>query len=233
MAWIATAVIGSAVIGGVSSYAGAEAQKKGMDNASQTQAASQRYVADLQQKQYEQTREDNEAWRVAGENALKRIVDTPDFEFTAEMFNEYKDPSYEWRVKEGVNALDASASSRGNLFSGGQQKRVQEYGQNMASQEYSNAFNRAKSVYNTNLNTDKSLAGVGQQANASNQQAGQSMANAVSNSMTSTSNNIANLQMQAGQNTANMYGNFAQGSNQSIGNGLLAYKLGKRGYYGN
>ena len=226
MAWVATAIVGSAVVGGVSSYLGANAQADAMGDASDTQAETQRYIADLQQKQYEQTREDYEPWRLAGENALKRIEDTPDFTFDAETFNQYKDPSYDWRVKEGVNAIEAGASARGNLFSGANQKALMRYGQGMASQEYQNAFNRAKSVYDTNLNTDKSLAGVGQQATNSIAGAGQNMVNAISNSATSSGNNLANLQMQAGANTANMYGNMAQGFNQGAGNWLLYKQLG-------
>lgn len=225
MAWIAIGIGASSLIGGIGSYLGGKESSKAADKAAQAQLEGQKYVADLQQKQYEQTREDQEPWRIAGENALQAIQDTPDFEFTSDLFEQYKDPSYEWRVAEGTKAIDASASARGNLFSGAQGKKIAEYGQNMASQEYTNAFNRAKSVYDTNMNTDKALAGVGQQANNMVQQAGQNMANNISSNMTSTSNNLANIAMQNGTNQANMYGDFAQGTNQAIGNGLLAYKL--------
>lgn len=221
MPWAAAAIAASAVIGAGASYMASKEQGKAIDKASQTQNDAQKYTADLQFKQYQQTREDYAPWREAGEKALGRIEQAPDFTFDAETFNKFKDPSYDWRLKEGINAIEAGASARGNLFSGANQKALMRYGQGMASQEYQNAFNRAKSVYDTNLNTDKALAGIGQQATNATSNAGQNAVNAITNSNISTSNNLANLQMQAGANTANMYGNMAQSVNQGVGNYML------------
>jgi hypothetical protein len=41
-----------------------------------------------------------------------------------------------------MKALERSAAARGNLLSGSTLKGVQRFGQDLASQEYQNAFNR-------------------------------------------------------------------------------------------
>jgi hypothetical protein len=52
------------------------------------------------------------------------------------------DPGYAFRLSEGMKALDATAASRGGLLSGNTLRGALNYGQNAASQEYANAFNR-------------------------------------------------------------------------------------------
>ena len=52
------------------------------------------------------------------------------------------DPGYQFRLSEGMKALDRQAAARGGLVSGSALKATQRYGQDVASQEYSNAFNR-------------------------------------------------------------------------------------------
>jgi hypothetical protein len=53
-----------------------------------------------------------------------------------------QDPGYAFRLKEGLNAMNASAAARGGLISGNALRAGQQYGQEMGSQEYTNAFNR-------------------------------------------------------------------------------------------
>jgi len=57
--------------------------------------------------------------------------------------NKFLDPSMNFRIQQGTNALESSAAARGGLLSGATLKGVQDYSQNIASQEYSNAINRA------------------------------------------------------------------------------------------
>jgi hypothetical protein len=66
------------------------------------------------------------------------------------------DPGYAFRLQEGLKALDRTAAMRGKMMSGQALKAAGRYGQDMASQEYQNAYNR----YNTNnLNRYNMLAG--------------------------------------------------------------------------
>lgn len=63
------------------------------------------------------------------------------------------DPGYGFRLGQGEQALQGSAAARGVLNTGGTLKDILNYGQNAASQEYSDAFNRALGIYNTNYTT--------------------------------------------------------------------------------
>jgi hypothetical protein len=82
-------------------------------------------------------------------------------EFTPEMFANGVDPGYGFRLKEGLKAVDSQAAARGGLISGAALKASQRYGQDMASQEYTNAFNRYQTTRNNTLAPYQSLQGVG------------------------------------------------------------------------
>ena len=85
-------------------------------------------------------------------------------EYTPAMFAKGEDPGSQFRLKEGRKGLESSAAARGNLLSGGTLKGIQRYGQDMASQEYTNAFNRYQAERAGTLNPFQSLAGQGQTA---------------------------------------------------------------------
>ena len=72
------------------------------------------------------------------------------------------DPGYAFRQSEGMKALERSAAARGNLLSGSTLKGVQRFGQDLASQEYLNAFNRYQVERAARLNPLQSLMGAGQ-----------------------------------------------------------------------
>jgi hypothetical protein len=57
----------------------------------------------------------------------------------------FLDPSMAFRLKQGEDAIQNSAAARGGLLSGNTLKQLTKYGQDMGSQEYANAFNRANS----------------------------------------------------------------------------------------
>jgi|TARA_R110002126_G_scaffold2586_5_gene14490 hypothetical protein len=80
------------------------------------------------------------------------------------------DPGYAFRLSEGNKALERSAASRGMLLSGSMFKGTQRFGQDLASQEYANAFNRYQTNRSNQLNPLQSLMGAGQ--TATNQLAG-------------------------------------------------------------
>ena len=65
-------------------------------------------------------------------------------------------------MSEGMKALENSAAAREACSLVLQMKGIQRYGQDMASQEYTNAFNRYQVERDAWLNPLQSLAGVGQ-----------------------------------------------------------------------
>lgn len=80
-------------------------------------------------------------------------------------------PGYQFRMDEGMKALDRSAASRGLLRSGAQQKAINTFGQGIASEEYNN--------YMGNL---LAVSGLGSQAASSgNATAGQLVSGAADN----------------------------------------------------
>lgn len=115
------------------------------------------------------------------------------------------DPGYQFRMDEAMKALNRSAASRGQLFSGGTLKDLQGYSQGLASQEYGNAYNRFNNDRSQRFNQLAALAGIGQTANGQLMQGGM---NAV--------NNMSNAALQAGNAASagaaaqgNIWGNFA------------------------
>jgi hypothetical protein len=82
-------------------------------------------------------------------------------EFTPEAFAAGQDPGYAFRMREGLKAVDAQAAARGGLISGAALKASQRFGQDMASQEYQNAFNRFQTTRANTLAPYQQLQGVG------------------------------------------------------------------------
>ncbi|MEB3203043.1 MAG: hypothetical protein VKK05_09575, partial [Synechococcus sp.] len=80
------------------------------------------------------------------------------------------DPGYQFRMDEGMKALERSAAARGGLLSGGFLRGATRYGQGVAAQEYQNAFNRFQLEREARLGPLFSLYGAG--ANAANALAG-------------------------------------------------------------
>lgn len=101
----------------------------------------------------------------AGKNALAEYLKlAPYQDFGMEQFQ--ADPGYQFRMAEGMKALERSAAARGLLQSGGTLKGAQEYGQNLASAEYQNAFGRYLTQREARLDPYRYLTGMGQAAAA-------------------------------------------------------------------
>ena len=71
------------------------------------------------------------------------------------------DPGYAFRMKEGLKALEGRAAQRGGLLSGNTLRGITDYGQESASQEYTNAFNRYQLNRQNQLDPLETLLGVG------------------------------------------------------------------------
>jgi hypothetical protein len=116
-----------------------------------------------------------------------------------------KDPGYDFRLSEGIKALDRSAAARGGLLSGAQLKGLNRYNQDYASNEYQNAYNRYQSNQTNQFNRLAAISGIGQTANNALQQAGGQYATNASNIGMTNAANVGNAQLAAGQATASAY----------------------------
>lgn len=115
-------------------------------------ADAARRAGRLQYNQYLQSRKDYEPWRQAG---LMSLADLTAAVNRGDFSKFYTSPGYQYRQDEGRRAIERSASARGALDSGATLKALSDYGQQTASDEYSNYLNR---LYG--------LAGYGREATA-------------------------------------------------------------------
>ena len=222
--WVAGAVA-------VSGYLGSQAAKEGAEE----QAGATNRAIDASNAQYYQTREDQAPYRAAGVNALGELQRTAGnvpalFKFTNQ--DMYADPGYGFRFSEGQKALDRSAAARGGLISGGALKAATRFGQDMGSQEYQNAYNRAFTGYGADVarenqlyNRQAALAGIGQTATNLTNAAGATNAANVGNLMTSGA--AASAAGRVGEANA-LTGGLGTYLNYNQGNNLVAALRGRQ-----
>lgn len=128
-----------------------------------------------------------------------------------------QDPGYAFRMSEGVKALERSAAARGGLLSGATLKGIQRYGQDMASQEYQNAFNRYYAERDAVLNPLQSLAGTGLTTSNRMGNAGMSMASTVGKTNVNAAEQSSNALMQGANARASGYVGMANALTKPLG----------------
>lgn len=161
----AAAIIGGSLIGAGASIKAASAQKKAAKKARAAQAT-----------QYAEQQKLQEPFRQAGLSAKDELLTllgiggdktAARYGSAAKPFGMAQfqaDPGYAFRRIEGIKALERSAAARGGLLSGSMLKGIERFGQDLASQEYGNAFNRYQIERAARLNPLQSMMGAGQSA---------------------------------------------------------------------
>lgn len=215
----------SGIAGAIATGSASDTQAEATQNAANTSAQASNYAADIQKQMYNQTRTDQTPWRNAGVNALGQLTAGTQQGGSLirpfSMADYQQDPGYSFRLSEGIKALNNQAAARGGLLSGAQLKAAQQYGQDYASNEYQNAYNRYNNNQTTQFNRLASMAGLGQNANSATQQAGQNYANNTGNILMTNAANQGNAALMAGQARASAYGGWGQvagNSMNSLGN---------------
>ena len=247
MPWmIPAAIVGSSILNSYSANKAAGEQSDAATRAAEAQASASRYAADLQQKQYEENVQRQQPFYQAGVNALPELVQASRYTpFGQEQFQ--ADPGYAFRLSEGQKALERSAAARGGLISGSAMKAATRFGQDMGSQEYTNAFNRYQAERQARLNPLQSLTGMGQTTANTLGAAGQTNATNIGNYGMQGANATAEGYMGAANARASGYMGTANAINSGLGtylnytnqqNLLAAIKDGRGGpttmpgYYG-
>lgn len=227
MTWGFVASAAVSVIGGAISANGAS-------KAADAQTAAADRAAALQDKQYQQSRQDMLPFLqggYAGENKLLTLLGLKGGDATDPTYGSMgksfgasdfqADPGYQFRLDQGMKALDRTAAARGGLISGQALKAASGFSGQQASDEYQSAYNR----YNANraaiLNPLQSLTGMGQ-----------SQSNALSNQSQAYANANSDLYTQKGNAQASGYIGDAQAwntalsgvYNSAVNNGLLKGK---------
>ena len=126
------------------------------------------------------------------------------------------DPGYGFRMSEGLKTIDRSAAARGGLLSGATLKGVQRYGQDLASQEYQNAYNRYTGDQATQRNALASLTGFAPTASSAIQSGNVAYGTNAANLASNTANAMAG----AGATRSSSYGNALAGIGQNVYNAM-------------
>jgi len=154
-------------------------QSQAAKSAANTQAAAADRAMAQERAMYEQGREDLAPYRETGYTALKDIERMKPFltsQFGPEQFGQYLDPSMAFRQRLGTQATERLANVGGGAISGNTLRSLTDYGQNLASTEYGNAFNRFQTERGNIYNTLANIAGMGQGAVNTGVNAGQGFA---------------------------------------------------------
>jgi hypothetical protein len=163
----------SGIIGGISAATGLLGADKAAD--AQGDAASQQIA--LQREQYQQQlkllqpyrksgRIGNEAYNFEMGLGEAPIIDGVQYGGFTET------PGYQFRLNEGLEAVEAGTAQRHGLASGATMKAMNKFGQDYATGEYTNYLNRLAG-----------LSAQGQSASAGSAAASQNFANAGSNAL--------------------------------------------------
>lgn len=129
-------------------HAGAQAARQ----AAQAQAQGIQRGLDVVGQQYRQGYNDLSAYRGAGQTGtqgyLAGLANPNSYfgyqfqQFDPSSVNIQQDPGYQFRLQQGLGAVQNSQAAKGLSQSGGALKEIQDYASWMASQEYNNAYNR-------------------------------------------------------------------------------------------
>lgn len=203
------AIVGTTLIAG---HMGA----KGAEDAAEIQADAALQAALLEKEMYDISRKDLAPYREQGYTALKDIEAIKPFltsQFGPDQFEQYLDPSMEFRRRLGEQSTARMANVGGGALSGNTLRALTDYGQGLASTEYGSAFDRFQTERGNIYNTLANIAGMGQNAVNTGVSAGQTYAG----QRTALTTGAGAAQAAGVVGAANAYG----GAAQNIGN--MAY----------
>lgn len=195
--------LGALAASAAGSGIGALASRSAANRQAQAAEQASREGVALQREMYDRDQANLQPWREAGQFGLQELLaalrpggaltqgfQRPDFKYTLEDFQ--ADPGYQFRMSEGLKAIQGAQGARGSVGGGAQFKDLMRFGQDFASNEFSNARNRAADEYSmafNRFNTERqntlapllSLAGLGQTATGQQLQSSQTYGTNASN----------------------------------------------------
>ena len=221
--------VASALIAGAAALGSGLIAKSGAKKAARAQEQAAQRAEQTQREMFERQIALQEPFRQAGMTAQQEIMQllgiggdagAEDYGSMARPFGQQdfeQDPGDAFRQAEGMRALERSAAARGGLLSGNTMRGIQRFGQDLASQEYGNAFNRFQIERAARLNPLQSMMGSGQSA-----------ANVMTGATGQAASNIGQMQLGAGQARASGYvgqANALAGALQGVGQAASSFPL--------
>jgi hypothetical protein len=217
--------MGTAAVAGANVVSGAMGSRASRKSA-ETQERATMADIDLRREIFQKQTELQEPFRqsgIAAQNELLRLLgigdagrDASDYGLLTRQYGMdqfQQDPGYAFRFREGLKGVDRSAAARGGLLSGATLKATQRFGQDLASQEFTNAFNRYQAQLGTRLGTLGSMYGGGQAGTAQLVGAAGQMGEGISNAL-----------MGGANARASGYVGQANAFNQALGQGINFYQ---------
>lgn len=204
MSGVAAAIGGSAVLGYLGSQSAAGAQENAANNANATQWAM-----------FQQQQQNQKPYLDAGKNALGQIQNNMGYynqPFTMDQFKQ--DPGYQFDLQQGQQAIQRSSAVKNGLVSGNQLAALSDYSQNMAQNEFGNAYNRFQNDRSQSFNRLASLAGLGQTGTQNTNAAGANAANNVAQNQIGIGNAQASGIMGGANSISNGVGQWLNYNNQ-------------------
>lgn len=128
------------------------------------------------------------------------------------------DPNYQFRMNQGMKAIERTAAAKGNLLSGNTLAAAQEYGQGLASQAYQQRINQLQNLATSTQGGINNQAGILQNAGAQMAQTGQQVGAAAGDIY----KGIAGAGQQAAQQSGQALLNANQLQSQTAQQGILA-----------
>lgn len=172
----------SAVSGAVGAHFAGKAQANAGKQALTVEEQKAKDAHDFQTGVWDQTQKNQQPYLDLGSSSANHLKDFLANPFKAPTLEEAKaNPGYQFALDTGTQALDRSASARGNLFSGTQGTALQEFGQKLGEQNYDDVYSRAMNDYMTRFNTLFSTTQLGENATANTANEGQAAAGNIAN----------------------------------------------------
>jgi hypothetical protein len=231
------ALAGATVIGGGLAYAGSQNAANAQRDAAAQSAAVQKEMAEksiaAQREMFDIGRTDLQPYREGGTTAQNQLMTLLGIgkDTTAPEYGKYArdfgmsdfttDPGYQFRLEQGMRALNASAAAKGMGMSGANIKGATQYGQNLGSQEYQNAFTRYQTNRAAQLDPLFKLYSGGQASAAGSAAAAGNLGANLGTTYSNLGTNLGNAATNAGAATAGGYvagGNAINSTIGSLGN---------------
>lgn len=233
----AASSIGSAVIGSNAAGKAAKAQEDSTKYAADLQKEEADNSLNFQKQVYGDQKANQQPYLDAGKSALTQLTagTAPGGQFTKTFTADDMaslDPGFDFRMQQGQLALERAEAAGGSIGSGGALKAATQYGQDYASGEFNNAWNRFNTTQNQNFNRLASLAGLGQTGTQSVNSSGSQAAGNVTGIDMNTGSALAQEAMASGNaqasgymGAANAWGSGLNGVSNSITNAASLYEL--------
>lgn len=187
---------GALVSGAISDRGSRDARHGAVRSRQDAGAALRRYTGNARNQLRSGYRATDALYRPYAELGIQGFQDaqanSDNFEFDPSTIS--NNPAYQFRMEQGLEALNRSFAAKGGLGSGNRLTGIMDYAQGLASTEYDNEYQRQYGRFSDNFNRNMGIAGYGMQAT-----------NARAANVGNFRNRSADLLSQLGQSVAGLY----------------------------